>query len=416
MLHLLVAGDVASCNTARVSSVLLDRKDRGPTVAETTSSGPDDHVASRDAGVHPPWPGGGRAQPCPAVGLRQPHLQSPQSRNRGPEHGRTGARCSDERSLDPFAHAEPDQDAQGRVGAHPAPRTHGQAAAQAHAKRRRHRPSRRAREPKPRPKSTPKPKPTPEPEPEPKAKPKPKSSSGKRVVYLTFDDGPSRYTQQVLDILNRYEAKATFFVLGANVVDNPSLVRAAARDGMSIQNHTWDHPDLTTRSNDEIRSQIRRTDNAIRDAGGGNSTCVRPPYGATNSGCDPCWGTWASGSCCGASTPPTISGRAHRRSTGAWWTRSAGGRSCWLTTGAGSAPRPWRRSPDPRQPQGAGLPLRHPVSLSWPTSRPSRSSNAPNRDGLLLATGTRQSTTSRSTFPTAPSSTPTWAAAASASG
>ena len=103
------------------------------------------------------------------------------------------------------------------------------------------------------------------------------------MVYLTFDDGPSGYTQQVLDILNRYEAKATFFVLGANVVDNPSLVRAAARDGMSIQNHTWDHPDLTTRSNGEIRSQIRRTDNAIRNAGGGNSTCVRPPYGATNS-------------------------------------------------------------------------------------------------------------------------------------
>ena len=103
------------------------------------------------------------------------------------------------------------------------------------------------------------------------------------MVYLTFDDGPSGYTQQVLDILNRYEAKATFFVLGANVVDNPSLVRAAARDGMSIQNHTWDHPDLTSESNDEIRSQIRRTDNAIRNAGGGNSTCVRPPYGATNS-------------------------------------------------------------------------------------------------------------------------------------
>ena len=154
------------------------------------------------------------------------------------------------------------------------------------------------------------PKPTPKPEPEPKqeAEPGPKStpksqpksqrkseskakakaeskrkpSRGKRVVYLTFDDGPSRFTQQVLDILNRYEAKATFFVLGANVVDNPSLVRAAARDGMSIQNHSWDHPDLSTRSNDEIRSQIRRTDNAIRNAGGGNSTCVRPPYGATN--------------------------------------------------------------------------------------------------------------------------------------
>ncbi len=140
--------------------------------------------------------------------------------------------------------------------------------------------------PEPEPKSTPKSQPKSPTKSESKARSEPKSkaepSRGKRVVYLTFDDGPSRFTQQVLDILNRYQAKATFFVLGANVVDNPSLVRAAARDGMSIQNHSWDHPDLSSRSNDEIRSQIRRTDNAIRNAGGGNSTCVRPPYGATN--------------------------------------------------------------------------------------------------------------------------------------
>ena len=100
---------------------------------------------------------------------------------------------------------------------------------------------------------------------------------------MTFDDGPSRYTDEVVDILNDYGAKATFFVIGENMADNPSTVRALRRAGMSVQNHTWGHPDLTSLSSGEIRSQISRTDRAIRAAGGGESTCVRPPYGASNS-------------------------------------------------------------------------------------------------------------------------------------
>jgi peptidoglycan-N-acetylglucosamine deacetylase len=105
----------------------------------------------------------------------------------------------------------------------------------------------------------------------------------RRVVYLTFDDGPSQYSRQVLDILARYNAKATFFVIGQNAAGDPSGVRAMARAGMSVQNHSWAHADLRTLSDREIRSDIGRTDEAIRRAGGGSSDCVRPPYGATNS-------------------------------------------------------------------------------------------------------------------------------------
>lgn len=141
---------------------------------------------------------------------------------------------------------------------------------------------------KPEPSKKPKPKPE---EPEPSKKPKPaepdsspsRKTSGKRVVYLSFDDGPGEYSRKVLNILNRYNAKATFFVIGQNAAGNPSGVRAMRAAGMSVQNHTWGHPDLTTLSNSEIRAQVSRTDRAIRAAGGGNSDCVRPPYGASSS-------------------------------------------------------------------------------------------------------------------------------------
>jgi peptidoglycan-N-acetylglucosamine deacetylase len=143
-------------------------------------------------------------------------------------------------------------------------------------------------EPEPTPTSKPSSKPTSEPtkKAKPKKKPSQEPSSpplGRgRAIYLTFDDGPGAFTQQVLDILARYNAKATFFVIGENVGGSPSLVRAMRQAGHSVQNHTWGHPNLTKYSNSGIRSQVSDTDNAIRNAGGGRSTCVRPPYGATN--------------------------------------------------------------------------------------------------------------------------------------
>ena len=84
-------------------------------------------------------------------------------------------------------------------------------------------------------------------------------------------------------ILNTYGAKATFFLIGDNIGGKASTVQALRRSGMSLQNHTWGHPNLNTLSSDEIRSEIRRTDQAIRAAGGGQPTCVRPPYGAADS-------------------------------------------------------------------------------------------------------------------------------------
>ena len=103
-------------------------------------------------------------------------------------------------------------------------------------------------------------------------------SQGSRVVYLTFDDGPSRHTPAVLELLARAHAKATFFVVGSHAAANAAGLRAIQAGGHKIGNHTWSHPQLTRLSPNEIRSEIARTDAAV----GFSATCVRPPYGATN--------------------------------------------------------------------------------------------------------------------------------------
>lgn len=102
-------------------------------------------------------------------------------------------------------------------------------------------------------------------------------------VALTFDDGPNpNTTPQVLDILRRLGAKATFFVLGENAVRHGHIVARAAAEGHEIGSHTWDHPNLTRLSREAIISQMDRTADTIRSAIGHNPAVMRPPYGATN--------------------------------------------------------------------------------------------------------------------------------------
>ncbi|GAA3345433.1 hypothetical protein GCM10020358_52490 [Amorphoplanes nipponensis] len=97
-------------------------------------------------------------------------------------------------------------------------------------------------------------------------------------VALTFDDGPDVYTQPILDVLNAYGAKATFFVLGSKVSRRPQLVRTAVRDGHLVENHTWDHPHLGDLTPAEIDAQIARTQQALRTAGAPTPTMLRAPF------------------------------------------------------------------------------------------------------------------------------------------
>lgn len=105
----------------------------------------------------------------------------------------------------------------------------------------------------------------------------------KKMVAITFDDGPhSTNTQKILEILDKYNARATFFMLGQNVVNNKDIVKDVYNRGNEIGIHTWDHKQLTKLSSEEIATQVEKTSNAIYDITGEKPRIVRPPYGAIN--------------------------------------------------------------------------------------------------------------------------------------
>ncbi len=102
-------------------------------------------------------------------------------------------------------------------------------------------------------------------------------------VALTFDDGPHpTHTPRILNILNKYGAKGTFYVLGTRVKSHPSILAKAVASGHEIGVHTWDHPSLTKISREAVNSQMDRSVAAIRSAIGRSVRTMRPPYGAVN--------------------------------------------------------------------------------------------------------------------------------------
>jgi peptidoglycan-N-acetylglucosamine deacetylase len=103
------------------------------------------------------------------------------------------------------------------------------------------------------------------------------------TVRLTFDDGPVRAsTPRILDVLSNYRVKATFFVIGERARRYPRLVKREHREGHSVQNHTYTHPELTTLGSAEVRRELRATNRAIRAAGVPRPYRFRPPRGHTN--------------------------------------------------------------------------------------------------------------------------------------
>src|SRR5438132_4425812 len=100
-------------------------------------------------------------------------------------------------------------------------------------------------------------------------------------IAMTFDDGPSAVlTPKLLDLLAAHHIKATFFVIGENVAEHPEIVARAAREGHEIANHSWSHPNFGKMSQESVRSQVQRTDDAIKSATGKRPTLLRPPYGS----------------------------------------------------------------------------------------------------------------------------------------
>ena len=105
----------------------------------------------------------------------------------------------------------------------------------------------------------------------------------RKMVAITLDDGPhGSNTQKILDILDAHSARATFFMLGQNVVNNEGVVKDVYSRGNEIGIHTWSHPQLTNLSESSIKSQIEQTSDAIYNVTGYRPTLVRPPYGSFN--------------------------------------------------------------------------------------------------------------------------------------
>jgi peptidoglycan/xylan/chitin deacetylase (PgdA/CDA1 family) len=104
--------------------------------------------------------------------------------------------------------------------------------------------------------------------------------SADKVVALTFDDGPSLYTAQVLDILARYQVKATFFLIGQNVEQHPDLAQRIVAEGHAVGNHTYSHPlwaAIETPAHEQ--QELNAAETAILHATGIAPNLFRPPHG-----------------------------------------------------------------------------------------------------------------------------------------
>ena len=99
------------------------------------------------------------------------------------------------------------------------------------------------------------------------------------TVALTFDDGPDpRWTPQVLDVLRRHHAHATFFVIGSRVNQYPDLARRIVAEGNELGVHTFTHVELATVPSWQRRLELTLGQNAIVGATGRQPTLMRPPY------------------------------------------------------------------------------------------------------------------------------------------
>jgi len=105
-----------------------------------------------------------------------------------------------------------------------------------------------------------------------------------KIVALTFDDGPHPiYTPQILDILDQYQAKATFFMIGNRMEQYPDIVRDVSARGHLIANHTYTHPyNLRTLSPEKLKWEVDQCQQNMQTIAGQNTYLFRPPRGILN--------------------------------------------------------------------------------------------------------------------------------------
>ena len=104
-------------------------------------------------------------------------------------------------------------------------------------------------------------------------------SQSKKQIALTFDDGPGKHTQQLLDGLRERNVKASFFLMGSKVEKRPEIVKTMHDDGHLIGCHTWSHISFFEHTDEEIAEEIDRTNKLIESITGEYPRFLRPPYG-----------------------------------------------------------------------------------------------------------------------------------------
>lgn len=106
--------------------------------------------------------------------------------------------------------------------------------------------------------------------------------SNKPIIALTFDDGPSKYTKQIVDLLNKYNCNATFFVLGNKVKIYKDIIKESISYGNEIGNHSYNHKWLSKLKSDDIKNQINKTQDILEKEVNYTPILLRPTYGSVN--------------------------------------------------------------------------------------------------------------------------------------
>ena len=104
----------------------------------------------------------------------------------------------------------------------------------------------------------------------------------KPMLALTFDDGPGKRTGELLDQLEKYNSRATFFMLGQNAQNNGELIKRMAKQGCELSNHSMTHANLSTMDPAGILDEVDGTNRIINGFVANGTTTLRPPYGAVS--------------------------------------------------------------------------------------------------------------------------------------
>lgn len=100
-----------------------------------------------------------------------------------------------------------------------------------------------------------------------------------KAIAITLDDGPSPFTDDMLEVLDRHSVPATFYVMGSRLSQRPAMAQQVLRRGHSLGNHTWTHADLRRQRAGVVESELQRTSELLRRTTGSRPCTFRAPYG-----------------------------------------------------------------------------------------------------------------------------------------